>query len=276
VKLFPALFALALLAAALVPAPASAAYDYQGTVVAIGDSITSAGLTPDDEKYPAVLGRYLGTDIINKGIPGEPTFDMVSRFEEDVAANNAAMVIIMGGVNDISRRTSASDGSADEIKENLSKLYSLARADNMIVIACTILPNDTFHNWQNDRIKEVNAWIKTQAGNGIIVADTNAALRSASNPDKYNPEYVRDGVHPNSSGYKAIADAIFAVAPTSLAANNISRPSADASEALPQPLNGIDLSALPWLPIAGLAAIAALVAIAVAVNRGRRGPEGPR
>lgn len=213
-----------LLASASAVQPASGAYDYEGTVVTIGDSNTRPNNMRPDQMWPGILSGVLGTQVINKGIPAQPTGDMLASFEEDVIDNNAAMVIIMGGTNDISRGINAKDVNTTIIESNLRAMYDEALDNGMTVIACTILPNDVFMPWQQVMVREVNDWIRAQASDRIIIADVNAAVRNPASPDNFNPAYkIEDGVHLNTTGHEAIANLVYGVAPAHLAANDIQK-----------------------------------------------------
>lgn len=211
-------------AAVLVPQPASGAYSYEGTVVTIGDSNTRPNNLQPDDMWPGILSGKFGTDVINKGIPAQPTGDMLERFDEDVIDNSAAMVVIMGGTNDIGREYNAQNVNVTDIEHNLREMYDEALDNGMVVIACTILPNGTFMPWQQAMVREVNEWIKAQASGRIIIADVNAAVRDPSSPDNFDPAYViGDGVHLSKTGHQVVANTVYAVAPTHLEENNIQK-----------------------------------------------------
>ncbi|MGD9344070.1 MAG: hypothetical protein PVJ25_08525, partial [Desulfuromonadales bacterium] len=53
--------------------PGIARIDDNAVILAFGDSLTRGTGAAQEQSYPAVLGRMLGTKIINLGVPGEVT-----------------------------------------------------------------------------------------------------------------------------------------------------------------------------------------------------------
>ena len=69
-------------------------------IVAIGDSLTYG--FPFSPRYSWVfaVGNSAGLTMINKGVCGETTEDMLRRFKRDVIELHPDHVIITGGSND--------------------------------------------------------------------------------------------------------------------------------------------------------------------------------
>src|ERR1700736_5053320 len=70
-------------------------------LVALGDSLTS-GLAGTPGSYPAVLATLLPSPwkVVNRGIPGNTTADMLGRFDSDVTPSSPQYVIVLAGIND--------------------------------------------------------------------------------------------------------------------------------------------------------------------------------
>ena len=66
----------------------------------LGDSLTFGyGVKPKDN-WVHKLSEYLKLNILNKGVNGNTTTDMLFRFYEDVVSNSPKSLFIMGGTND--------------------------------------------------------------------------------------------------------------------------------------------------------------------------------
>lgn len=68
-------------------------------IVCLGDSIT-AGLGKKKEHWIEILKNETAVSYINKGICGDTSGGMLTRFYRDVVEEKPASVIIMGGFND--------------------------------------------------------------------------------------------------------------------------------------------------------------------------------
>jgi lysophospholipase L1-like esterase len=180
------------------------------TIVGMGDS-TTAGTPGWKSRIEAPpLGRGNRTsqygywlmqshpewDVINQGVNGERSDQILARFDRDVLALEPQAVIIIAGVNDVYQGRSAA-----QVIEQLSAMYDTATAD------------------QNARMRDINEWIrKTAAGDSAIdFVDTRAATASPGDPDRLFDS--PDDLHPSPAGYRRMADAIRPVLETVLKRN---------------------------------------------------------
>ena len=69
--------------------------------VFIGDSLTFGYGVNKNENWVYKLQTSLNFNIINKGVNGNTTVDMLSRFSTDVINNAPSLIFIMGGTNDL-------------------------------------------------------------------------------------------------------------------------------------------------------------------------------
>jgi lysophospholipase L1-like esterase len=171
--------------------------------VFMGDSITEGWGVGD----PSLFSR----GVVDRGIGGQTSPQMLVRFYQDVVALHPRAVHIMAGTNDLAGNTGAS--SPDDFKNNIRAMADLARAHHIQVVLASILPAERFP-WRPDiqpveQIRQLNAWLKQFAGERqLIYADYYASLTTSSGA--FRAELSNDGVHPNSDGYAAmrpIADA---------------------------------------------------------------------
>ncbi|ATD55967.1 GDSL-type esterase/lipase family protein [Clostridium chauvoei] len=69
--------------------------------VFIGDSLIFGYGVPKNKNWVTKLNDALDFNIINKGINGNTTTDMLVRFSEDVISNKPKLIFLMGGTNDL-------------------------------------------------------------------------------------------------------------------------------------------------------------------------------
>ena len=173
------------------------------TVVFMGDSITEGWGAGDPSLF--TLG------VLDRGISGQTSPQMLVRFYQDVVALHPKAVHIMAGTNDVAGNTGPS--SPDDFKNNIRAMVDLATANHIRVIVASILPAERFA-WRPDiqpvdQIRQLNAWLRQFADqHKLTYADYYSSLMTPSGA--FRPELSNDGVHPNSDGYAAmrpIADA---------------------------------------------------------------------
>jgi lysophospholipase L1-like esterase len=195
-------------------------------IVALGDSTTAGtpgfespleappeGRGNPESQYAYWLERAEGARwrVLNRGVNGERTDQIRSRFERDVTGSGAAVVVIVAGVNDVYQGRAATD-----VQDELRILYESARTARIVVVAGTILPFNTATADQNARMHAVNAWIGRYVAEherDVVFCDTRAAVASPDDPDRLASS--PDNLHPSPEGYRRMARAL---APAVLAA----------------------------------------------------------
>lgn len=164
-------------------------------VVFMGNSITEGWLSV----HPSF---FQGKPYIVRGISGQTTPQMVLRFRQDVIDIQADVVVILAGINDIAQNTGPM--TLEETAGNIFSMVELAKANEIAVIICSVLPASDF------------SW-KTGMEPGPKVLELNAILSKYAKKhqipfvDYYTPmvndalglktELGDDGVHPNQKGY---------------------------------------------------------------------------
>jgi lysophospholipase L1-like esterase len=167
-------------------------------VIFMCNSITEGWLNTDsaffkDNKY------------IDRGIGGQTTPQMLVRFRADVVNLKPQVVVILAGTNDIAGNTGPS--TLEMIENNLASMTDLAKAHNIQVILCSVLPVYDYP-WKPglqpaEKIVALNAWIKKYADdNGCLYVDYWTPL--ADERKGMKAEYAKDGVHPTLEGYKVM------------------------------------------------------------------------
>ncbi|WP_430966358.1 SGNH/GDSL hydrolase family protein [Spongiimicrobium sp. 2-473A-2-J] len=167
-------------------------------VVFMGNSITIGWLAHDPDFFK-------GKSYVNRGIGGQTTPQMLLRFQQDVIALRPKVVVILAGTNDIAGNTGPTTVPA--IMDNLKSMAQLARANQIKVILCSVLPAFDYP-WRtgkepNIKIPALNELIRQYAKqNNLIYLDYFSAMEDGNNGLK--DSYTYDGVHPDKNGYKVM------------------------------------------------------------------------
>lgn len=175
------------------PPPAAA----RPRVVFFGDSITEswnpAGLEPAE------------LEVLNRGIGGQTTPQMLVRFRQDVVELQPAVVHILAGTNDLAENTGPTTLGA--IESNLSSMVEIAQANHIRVVLASVLPTLDYP-WRSGlepagRIVALNDWMRAYARRRkLVYADYYSALVDSGGGCK--AALADDGVHPNRAGYAAM------------------------------------------------------------------------
>ena len=170
-------------------------------VVFIGDSITQLW-GQEKTGHPDFFSK---NNYVNKGISGNKTTDLLSRFQKDVIDLDPYCVVIEGGTNDIAAFTS------DNILERIKKMAEMARKAHIDVVVGSVPPSNSFPKLPDfrpeDRIIELNGMIKQWADSeGIPYVDYYSVL--VDDQKGLKEAYQKDTVHPNAKGYTAMEGVI--------------------------------------------------------------------
>jgi lysophospholipase L1-like esterase len=168
----------------------------QKRIVFMGDSIT--------EGWP-FLEFFAEKPYVNRGISGQTTPQMLIRFRPDVIALKPAVVVLLAGINDIAGNTGPS--TLEMITDNIFSMAELAKANNIKVILCSVLPAFDFPwrpgSFPAEKVVTLNKMIKKYAdANGILYLDYYSAM--VNDQKGLNATYSGDGVHPNKTGYEVM------------------------------------------------------------------------
>ncbi|HEX3886876.1 MAG TPA: GDSL-type esterase/lipase family protein [Phenylobacterium sp.] len=164
-------------------------------VVFLGDSITELWRAADPE--------FFNDRIVNRGISGQTSSQLLLRFEQDVIALRPKAVHIMIGTNDVAGNNGPE--RPEDLKNNLRAMVALAKAQHIGVILAAIPPASVI-SWRPAihpaaQIRDLNAWIagfaKAQGAGfvdyGLVLAGPDGGMK---------PALTRDGVHPVKAGYE--------------------------------------------------------------------------
>lgn len=172
-------------------------------IIALGDSLTEGYGLSKEEAYPALLQErlqrtYPGVRIINAGVSGSTSASAESRLKWQLK-NKPQMLFLALGANDGLRGLSTS-----AMKQNLQKTIELAQANKLhVILAGMRIPM----NYGEDYRKKYEAVFADLAKTYKLVYVPFLLDGVATNKDLN----LADGIHPNSAGYKVIADKLLPV-----------------------------------------------------------------
>jgi len=188
-------------------------------IVALGDSTTAGtpGFRSPIEAPPAGRGNpesqyeywmmklHPQWMVLNRGVNGERSDQILARFERDVTKELPEVVVILAGVNDIFQGR-----KPDSVERNLLTMYRRAKELRIVPVAATVLPYNIAGRREAGSIGTVNLWVEATAKEeGIPFCDTNLAVRRNDNPNLLASS--PDGLHPDVDGYRKMGEALATV-----------------------------------------------------------------
>ena len=172
--------------------------------VLIGDSITEFWQIADSTVFR-------GGAVVDRGISGQTSGQMLLRFWADVIALHPQIVQILAGTNDIAGN--AGPITEKNYEENIEAMVELAQAHHIHVILGAMPPASRF--WWAPRyrpaaqINRLNAWLRRYARlRGATFVDYHTLL--AEPGARFKGQLSNDGVHPNATGYRIMSAALSA------------------------------------------------------------------
>lgn len=175
---------------------------HDGTIVAVGDSLTAGLGVPEADAYPAQLARRLQDEgytyrVINAGVSGETSSGTLSRIEWVVSSLSPDIVILVTGANDGLRGL-----DPNLLKANLDQLVSRLRSHKVDVILAGML---MLPNLGPDYTRAYSAIFPEVADkHGILFIpfflEGVAGQAHLNQPDK---------VHPTADGYARIVETVY-------------------------------------------------------------------
>ena len=167
-------------------------------VVFMGNSITEGWKIMDS-------AFFAGRPYIDRGISGQTTPQMLIRFRPDVIELKPAAVVILAGINDIAENTGPI--TLEAIFGNIVSMVQLAKANNIKVVMCSVLPANRFP-WRPSilpaqKVIALNKMLLNYAlQNKIVYVDYYSVM--VDDQQGLPKKYAEDGIHPTLEGYKVM------------------------------------------------------------------------
>lgn len=204
-------------------------------IVCLGDSITEQGEGPGGyvwlvRHYLAAIYPQQGIEVVNAGISGHKSSEMLARFQRDVLDRTPDLVTISVGVNDVwhafrdfAHGQDYPEGNLpngiplEDYKKNVEAMIDQARKANIKVMILTpTLIYENLDSPENARLTRYCGALKDLAQRRkCLFVDyqkpfkdlVNVYRRETGGTDNL---LTVDGVHMNSSGNKVMAHALLA------------------------------------------------------------------
>lgn len=177
--------------------------DKRARIVLMGDSITFHW---PEQALPAAQHQL----VLNRGIPGQNSTQMLLRFEDDVVALAPTAVVLLAGTNDLRvyvgdpAAVSTADSVLARLRRNVTAMADIAQARGIALVLCALPPlgTDSARLARDPpTLRRANAWLREFAtARGLRFADYHAALAEADG--SLPARLSADGLHPNAEGYR--------------------------------------------------------------------------
>jgi lysophospholipase L1-like esterase len=162
-----------------------------------------------------------GHDIVNRGIGGETTAQMLYRFQSDVVALAPKFVIMQAGINDLVAAGLAPDMESRVYRNtvaNIATMVAQAKSSGIRVVLLTIIPPATpgllrrlvWSERIPDLVAEANRELALLQSPPLVeVVNTQNILQSPAGA--WKPDVILDTLHLAPAGYVALNDALVSV-----------------------------------------------------------------
>jgi lysophospholipase L1-like esterase len=175
------------------------------TAAFMGNSITQmwAAMHP---------GFFKDNNYAGRGIGGQTTPQMLSRFRADIVALKPQVAVINGGINDIATNSGTYD--FEFTFGNIRSMAEIAHANGIKVVLTSVLPAAEIP-WRKEipavpeKVDRLNAAIKAYcAAKGFTYVDYYSQLVSKDGTKGLPAQYTTDGVHVTAAGYEVMEQII--------------------------------------------------------------------
>lgn len=169
-----------------------------------------------------------GLEVVNRGVAGQQSWQLLERFDADVVRESPRAVIIWGFINDIFRaREGQLDAAITRARESHAAMVARAKAAGIEPVLATEVTirgedtwSETFASWVgwmlgkeghaervNRSVRESNEWIRELARReGVLVLDLERAVAAPSG-ERRREFATPDGSHITPAGYAALSAA---------------------------------------------------------------------
>lgn len=159
------------------------------TIVCFGDSLTQGTGSTNGETYPYFLQKFTNLTVVNAGIHGETSKQGLERVEE-IFQFKPFMVIVEFGANDFFKKIPIST-----TKQNIETIIDKIQKTG--AIAVIVSTEDTQLPGLNKILIEISKDKQTPFISGILNEIWN------------DRSFFSDDLHPNSVGYKLVAEKVY-------------------------------------------------------------------
>jgi lysophospholipase L1-like esterase len=187
--------------------------------------MTDRWTTIISEKLNKRCGDTFGNiEVINSGVGGNTSREALARIDKDVIAYEPDIVLVEFGGNDVTDVTYElhREVSLYEFRMNINEIYNKIVAADARMVLLTFTPViDDWHfakshtkyvlgGGQDNCIEPYRQCVRKFASEkGLLLIDTDIALRRACSEYSTEKIIIPDGVHLTKEGNKIIAESVF-------------------------------------------------------------------
>ncbi len=162
----------------------------------LGDSITD--FYPLEEYYDNI-------PVVNSGVAGNKTTDILSNMKERVYQYNPTKVFLLIGTNDLD--SSDVDTTFNNIKKIINEIKENRREASIYVESVypvnSLIENNAVNNRDNEKIRKLNKKLSNYCDDGNCTY-INLFKELKDEDGNLKSNYTEDGLHLNSLGYVVV------------------------------------------------------------------------
>jgi uncharacterized SAM-binding protein YcdF (DUF218 family)/lysophospholipase L1-like esterase len=166
-----------------------------------------------------------GVPVVNRGVAGQQSFELLARFDADVVAQKPRAVILWGFINDVHRAPrDRIDAAVAKARTTFEQMVARARANGIEPILTTeltirppaglynslmswagwLLGKTSYQDMVNRHVIATNQWIRDFGGREkLLVLDIHPVLSEAGGARRA-AFAIEDGSHVSAAGYAAL------------------------------------------------------------------------
>jgi uncharacterized SAM-binding protein YcdF (DUF218 family)/lysophospholipase L1-like esterase len=168
------------------------------------------------------LTQVAGVPVVNKGVAGQQSFELLARFDADVVQQMPRAVILWGFINDLFRAQGDTDAVVARVKDSYLQMIAQARAagivpvlatevttrptargmaDRLMNTLATLLGRQAYQDRINQQVLAINEWMfDTGRRQGLLVLPLQQI--TAEPGGRRLPAFAQaDGSHITPAGY---------------------------------------------------------------------------
>lgn len=183
-------------------------------IVGIGNSIVGGFPLRRSECFLSRIRALTGYEVINKGVNGETTEDIIKRFNRDLLFHCPDIGILLTGTNDFIFKSATPEQAMGNIRWMVDKM----KEENIRPVLLTPIltePITASQHWMataNIDYREVNTQLKAMGRSMLAefpeyTLDLQNLFKQAIQEKQCENVYI-DGLHPTAEGHQIIAELI--------------------------------------------------------------------
>ena len=178
-------------------------------IVCLGDSLTFGYQMLLKKKWHVIVEEKTGIKMVNRGVNGDTTDRMISRFKKDVIDARPDKMFLMAGYNDVSFNSTWEDTT-----KNMKMMVEGSRGQNIVPIVAIpppiLLPvlfreKDEGIDFEKSylMIEDYCQWLRE-----FVVDSKISTLNFRESIDWTDRELYMDGIHQSAKGHQLVAEEV--------------------------------------------------------------------